>query len=103
MALSEEQKQKIAEQLAEKRRIMGDNAFKAYLAKVEQTIPQRQQEKLNTITEDTSSTKKLGGVTGFLGRITGTEKLGRGIAAVINTPVDILNLHCLSVLISSCL
>lgn len=88
MALSEEQKQKIAEQLAEKRRIMGDNAFKAYLAKVEQTIPQRQQEKLNTITEDTSSTKKLGGVTSFLGRITGTEKLGRGIAAVINTPAE---------------
>lgn len=88
MAMSEEQKKKIAEQLAEKRRVMGDTAFQSYLGKVEQAIPQRQQEKLNTITEDTTSTKKPGGVTGFLARITGTEGLGKGIAASLNAPAE---------------
>jgi hypothetical protein len=88
MALSEQQKKQLAEQLAEKRRVMGDTAFQSYLGKVEQAIPQRQQEKLDTITEETASVKKLGGVTGFLSRITGTEGLGRGIAASLNAPAE---------------
>lgn len=88
MALSEEQKQKLAEQLAEKRRIMGDTAFKSYLGKIEQAIPQRQQAQTEAITTDTAALSKPKGITGFLARITGTEGLGKGIAAGINASAE---------------
>lgn len=88
MAISEEQKQKMAEQLAEKRRVMGDNAFRSYLTKVEQAIPQTQEQNKQNITEDIATVDKPNGVLGFLGRVTGVESLARGTAAMINAPAE---------------
>lgn len=84
MALSEEQKQKLAERLAEKRKVMGDTAFQSYLGKIEQAIPERQQAKLGKITETTSATQETPGFLGKVSRFLGVDALGRGIAAGLN-------------------
>ena len=44
MALTQEQKQKLAQQLAEKRAVLGDSGFKSYIGKLETAIPQRRQQ-----------------------------------------------------------
>lgn len=86
--MTQEQKQQIAQQMAKKRLVMGDTGFKTYLSKIESAIPQRQQQRLDDITTETASVDKPKGVLGFLGRVTGVEGLGRGIAAAINAPQE---------------
>lgn len=78
----------LAQQLAEKRRVMGDSGFKSYLGKVEQAIPERQQQQITDVTASTVSVEKPKGILGFLGRVTGVEGLARGTAAALNAPAE---------------
>lgn len=84
MALSEEQKQKIAQQLADKRRVMGDSGFQSYLGKLEQAIPQRQAETRQNFIDNIAKVEEPKGVLGFLGKFTGVSALARGAAAGLN-------------------
>lgn len=86
MAMSQEQKMQIAQQLAQKRQVMGDSGFSAYLNKVEQAIPQRQMEQRQSLTESVATVEEPKGVLGFLGRVTGVSALARGAAAGLNAP-----------------
>lgn len=84
MALSQEQKEKLAQQLAEKRRVMGDTAFSGYLQKVESAIPQVQERQTQELTESVSGNTKTKGILGVVSRFTGVDALARGAAAGIN-------------------
>lgn len=70
MAMTQEQKQRIAEQLAEKRRVMGETGFASYLSKIEAEIPNA---KARRVAEQTSFDTDVApkGVLGFLGKFTG--------------------------------
>lgn len=78
MAMTQEQKQRIAEQLAEKRRVMGETGFASYLSKIEAEIPNA---KARRVAEQTSFDTDVApkGVLGFLGKFTGVEKMGVGL------------------------
>lgn len=82
--MTQEQKMQIAQQLAEKRRVMGDSGFSAYLNKVEQAIPQRQAEQRQNLTESVATVEEPKGILGFLGKVTGVSNLARGAAAGLN-------------------
>lgn len=86
MALSEEQKQKIAEQLAEKRRIMGDTGFQSYLGKLETAIPEVKQQRYDAKVDAQKAPEKTPGILGAISRFTGVDALARGAAASINAP-----------------
>lgn len=85
MALSQEQKMQIAQQLAQKRQVMGDSGFSAYLNKVEQAIPQQQAQSRDDLTQSIATVDEPKGVLGFLGKVTGVSALGRGAAAGLNS------------------
>jgi len=84
MALTQEQMQKIAGQLAEKRAVLGDSGFQSYVGKLETAIPQRRQQNIQQQTKlDTSIDPK-----GFLGgaaRFTGVNDLGVAAGASIGS------------------
>lgn len=83
--MSQEQKMQIAQQLAQKRQIMGDSGFSAYLNKVEQAIPQQQAQGRADLTQSIATVDEPKGVLGFLGKVTGVSALGRGAAAGLNS------------------
>jgi len=85
MALSEQEKDRIARELAQKRAAMGDTGFQSYLGKLETAIPQVQQQRY---TEQVESQKvpETKGVLGAISRFTGVDALARGAAAGINAP-----------------
>lgn len=80
MALSQEQKEKIARQLAEKRRVMGDTGFQSYLDKIEGAIPEAKQQRVAQQNSfDTDVAPK--GVLGVASRFTGVDKMGTALGA----------------------
>ena len=84
MALSQEQKQQIAQQLADKRKVLGDTGFETYIGKLETAIPQRQVERTQDIVTQTSGTQETSGLLGKVSRFTGVDALAKGIAASLN-------------------
>lgn len=80
--MTEEQKKAVAKQLSEKRRVMGDTAFRSYLGKIETAIPQRRTETIAEQTKlDTDVAPK--GVLGALARSTGVERMGTALGATL--------------------
>jgi hypothetical protein len=85
MALSEQEKDRIARELAQKRAVMGDTGFESYLGKLETAIPQVQQQ-LYTEQVESQKVPETKGVLGAISRFTGVDALARGAAAAINAP-----------------
>jgi hypothetical protein len=84
MALTQQEKDRIAKELAKKRAVMGDTAFQSYLGKIEQAMPQvkaNRQAAQNSYDTDTKTKGALGAVS----RFTGVEGLGVGLGTSIAT------------------
>jgi len=84
MALSQERKQQLAQQLADKRSTLGDRGFSQYVSKLETAIPQRQAIQQQTVVDSVSPREETPGFLGKVSRFTGVDALGRGIAASLN-------------------
>jgi hypothetical protein len=86
MALTEQEKDRLAKELAQRRAVMGDSAFQGYLTKVENAIPQVKQQRYDENVESQKVPEKTPGILGAISRFTGVDALGRGLAAGINAP-----------------
>lgn len=85
MALSEQDKDRLAKELAQKRSVMGDAGFQSYLGKMETAIPQAVQKRNTAITETNSGTQETPGFLGKVSRFLGVDSLARGAAAGLNS------------------
>ena len=84
MALSQERKQQLAQQLADKRSTLGERGFSQYVSKLETAIPQRQAIQQQSVVDSVSPKEETPGFLGKVSRFTGVDALGRGIAASLN-------------------
>lgn len=84
MALSEQDKDRLAKELARKKIVMGEAGFQSYLGKMEAAIPQAVQKRNTAITETTSGTQQTPGFLGKVSRFLGVDSLARGAAAGLN-------------------
>ena len=85
MALSEQDKDRLAKELAQKRSVMGDAGFQSYIGKMETAIPQAVQKRNTAITETNSGTQETPGILGKVSRFLGVDSLARGAAAGLNS------------------